>query len=63
MRCQKHSGTSAKMRASAKMRLYRCVDRFGKRPGVLAMPRPEGKFITTHVQDDTMLLYPRFAED
>ena len=51
------------MRASAKMRLYLCVDRFGKRPGMLAMPKPKGEFVTTHVQDDTVLLHPWLAED
>ena len=51
------------MHASAKMQLYRCVDCFGKGPGMLAIPKPKGEFVTTHVQDDTMLLHPRLAED
>ena len=63
MRCQKHSGTSAKMRASVKMQLYQYIDCFGKGPRMLAMPSPKGEFVTTHVQDDTMLLHPRLAED
>ena len=51
------------MHTSAKMQLYWCVDHFGKGPGMLAIPRPKDKFVTTHVQDDIMLSHPQLVED
>ena len=70
MRCQEHINASVKMHARAKMHTISgrkqfswCVDCFEKGFGVLVIPRPKGKFVTTHFQNNSMLLHPGLAKN